>query len=255
MTQVPGDLETSQGIRRVIRVPLTGDSYESVIVARWLKTMGEPVEAGEPAVELKTDKFTFVVNAPTKGVIEKIIAPSGKRAIAGEIIGIVGNKTENINSIKNKRIQSVKINYEKYFGKNQNKANMETKQKNSSIFVWAFCALIVFVLSLNVYEFIKYFEENEFHISSRCEAREICRQYAEERQRCASAGSYDRCMSIRLGDGRFWSARSLCANNGDVLGGEPPSRLACLMVSTQDQIGSVRDQLFQLFPRNQAPSR
>ena len=56
-----------------IVVPTLGESVTEATVAQWLKKEGETVKADEPIVELETDKVTLEVNAPSDGVISKII--------------------------------------------------------------------------------------------------------------------------------------------------------------------------------------
>ncbi len=53
-----------------ITVPSVGESISEGIVARWLKADGSPVQAGEPLLELETDKATNVVPAPGSGVLK-----------------------------------------------------------------------------------------------------------------------------------------------------------------------------------------
>ena len=44
---------------------------------RWLKAEGDPVKAGEPLLEITTDKLTNEVAAETDGVLLKIVAQEG----------------------------------------------------------------------------------------------------------------------------------------------------------------------------------
>ena len=61
-----------------IVVPEVGESIVDARVARWLKKAGEPVAAGEPLVELETDKVDVEVAAPKAGVLQTI-AHGGRR--------------------------------------------------------------------------------------------------------------------------------------------------------------------------------
>ena len=47
---------------------------EEGTVERWLKAEGDPVKAGEPLLEITTDKLTNEVAAETDGVLLKIVA-------------------------------------------------------------------------------------------------------------------------------------------------------------------------------------
>ena len=46
-----------------IYVPELGESVTEATVGKWLKSEGEEVTAGEPVVELETDKVNFEVEA------------------------------------------------------------------------------------------------------------------------------------------------------------------------------------------------
>ena len=49
------------------RRPGVGESIVDARVARWLKKEGDAVAAGEPLVELETDKIDLEVSAPQRG--------------------------------------------------------------------------------------------------------------------------------------------------------------------------------------------
>lgn len=73
-----------------IKVPTLGESVSEATVAKWLKKEGESVAADETVVELETDKVTLEVNAPSAGVISRIIAPEGSNVGVGAILGEIG---------------------------------------------------------------------------------------------------------------------------------------------------------------------
>ncbi len=83
-----------------IKVPTLGESVSEATVAKWLKKEGDAVAADESVCELETDKVTLEVNAPSAGVLSRIIAKEGSNvgvgAILGEIgVGAVSNDTKN----------------------------------------------------------------------------------------------------------------------------------------------------------------
>ena len=57
-----------------IKMPQLGLTMEEGTVERWLKAEGDPVKAGEPLLEITTDKLTNEVAAETDGVLLKIVA-------------------------------------------------------------------------------------------------------------------------------------------------------------------------------------
>lgn len=70
-----------------ILVPTLGESVSEATVAQWLKKEGEAVKADEPIVELETDKVTLEVNAPSDGVITKVIVGEGDTVEVGSLLG------------------------------------------------------------------------------------------------------------------------------------------------------------------------
>jgi len=51
-------------------------------IARWLKSEGEPVQAGDVLAEIETDKATMEVEAGDEGVLAKIVIPEGTEHVA-----------------------------------------------------------------------------------------------------------------------------------------------------------------------------
>ncbi len=72
-----------------IVVPEVGESIVEATVARWLKREGEQVVAGEPVVELETEKANVEVPAPRSGVLARIIRREGEDVRVGEVLGVV----------------------------------------------------------------------------------------------------------------------------------------------------------------------
>ena len=52
-------------------VPKLGESISEAIIAKWLKNVGEPIEADEPVVDLETDKVSVALPAPSAGVLSE----------------------------------------------------------------------------------------------------------------------------------------------------------------------------------------
>src|ERR1051325_5353129 len=69
-----------------IRVPALGESVIEATVGRWLKRGDESIQAGEPLVELETDKVNVEVPAEQSGVLQKITATEGANVRVGDVI-------------------------------------------------------------------------------------------------------------------------------------------------------------------------
>ena len=55
-----------------ILVPVLGESITEATVAKWLKNVGDAVEADEAVVELETDKVNLEVPSPISGTVGDI---------------------------------------------------------------------------------------------------------------------------------------------------------------------------------------
>jgi 2-oxoglutarate dehydrogenase E2 component (dihydrolipoamide succinyltransferase) len=72
-----------------IVVPEVGESIVDARVARWLKKEGDTVAAGEPLVELETDKIDVEVTAPKAGVLARIAHADGADVKIGAVLGTI----------------------------------------------------------------------------------------------------------------------------------------------------------------------
>ena len=73
-----------------IIVPTLGESITEATVAKWLKKVGDSVEADEAIVSLETDKVSVDVTSPKAGVITEILASEGSTVQVGGALGLVG---------------------------------------------------------------------------------------------------------------------------------------------------------------------
>ncbi|MCC7124984.1 MAG: 2-oxoglutarate dehydrogenase complex dihydrolipoyllysine-residue succinyltransferase [Acidobacteria bacterium] len=73
-----------------IVVPELGESVVEARVAKWLKKEGDVVAAGEPLVELETEKIDLEVSADRAGVLESIKHQEGADVKVGEVLAVLG---------------------------------------------------------------------------------------------------------------------------------------------------------------------
>jgi pyruvate dehydrogenase E2 component (dihydrolipoamide acetyltransferase) len=77
-------------------MPSLGHTMEKGKVIEWLKQEGEPVAKGEPLLVVETDKVVTEVEAPTDGVVLKIlVAPEEERPI-GAALALIGSAGETL---------------------------------------------------------------------------------------------------------------------------------------------------------------
>lgn len=72
-----------------ITIPELGESIVEATIGHWLKKPGEAVAAGEPVLEIETDKVTLEVVAPVGGVLADLRKQEGDTATVGEVVGAV----------------------------------------------------------------------------------------------------------------------------------------------------------------------
>ncbi len=75
-----------------IRVPTLGESIAEATISRWLKQEGDPVDAGEPLLELETDKVNLEVPSEQAGVLRSIAYQQGDTVRVGDILGTIGDQ-------------------------------------------------------------------------------------------------------------------------------------------------------------------
>ncbi len=61
---------------------------------RWLKREGDAVTAGEPIVELETEKVSYELDSPAGGVVLKIVAREAVEVPVGEPLCYIGEPSE-----------------------------------------------------------------------------------------------------------------------------------------------------------------
>ena len=72
-----------------IKVPVLGESVVEATVAKWIKNVGEKVNADEPIVELETDKVSLEVPSPKAGVLTDIVAQEGDTVEVDAILALL----------------------------------------------------------------------------------------------------------------------------------------------------------------------
>lgn len=70
-------------------LPKLADTLVEGTVTRWLKRPGERVRAGEPLVEVETDKVNSELEAPCDGVLVAILVTEGTTVPVGQAIATI----------------------------------------------------------------------------------------------------------------------------------------------------------------------
>ncbi|MCL5103533.1 MAG: 2-oxo acid dehydrogenase subunit E2 [Armatimonadetes bacterium] len=80
-------------------MPLLGQTMEEGTIIKWFKKEGDAVKAGEPLLEVMTDKVNMEVEAPEGGTLRKILAQPDDIVPVKDPICIIGAADENIDAL------------------------------------------------------------------------------------------------------------------------------------------------------------
>lgn len=72
-----------------LKIPSPGESINEVVIAEWLKQVGQSVRADEPVVEIDTDKVSMSIAAPVTGTVSKIIPSEGDTVAVGDVVALI----------------------------------------------------------------------------------------------------------------------------------------------------------------------
>ena len=91
-----------------ILVPTLGESITEATVSKWLKKIGETVEADEAIVELETDKVNLEVPSPISGTLSEISFKDGDTVEVGAILGSISEEEAEIEKLTetNKQLEN-----------------------------------------------------------------------------------------------------------------------------------------------------
>ncbi len=114
-----------------ILVPALGESITEATVSKWLKKVGDPVEADEAIVELETDKVNLEVPSPLSGILSEINSKDGDTVEVGAVLGYVSEGKSNVekktSSKQEKEVETVPEDLIKE--ENTNVINLEIEKK------------------------------------------------------------------------------------------------------------------------------
>jgi len=80
-------------------MPLLGQTMEEGTIIKWFKKEGDTVTAGEPLLEVMTDKVNMEVEVPESGVLRKILVEADDVVPVKDPICIIGTATESIDDL------------------------------------------------------------------------------------------------------------------------------------------------------------
>ena len=78
----------------ILRLPDLGASTGEAEVVVWLKTVGDTVTAGEPVLEVQSDKANIEVVASASGILARVLADVGQILKSGDALALVAAPDE-----------------------------------------------------------------------------------------------------------------------------------------------------------------
>jgi pyruvate dehydrogenase E2 component (dihydrolipoamide acetyltransferase) len=74
-----------------IQMPQLGETVTEGTITRWLKSVGDHVDADEPLFEVSTDKVDSEVPAPASGTLSEILVQEGETAEVGTLLAVISD--------------------------------------------------------------------------------------------------------------------------------------------------------------------
>src|SRR3954466_8659581 len=71
-------------------MPQMGVSVSEGTIVRWVKGVGERIEADETLLEISTDKVDTEIPSPGTGVVQEILVQEGETVAVGTRIAVIG---------------------------------------------------------------------------------------------------------------------------------------------------------------------
>jgi 2-oxoglutarate dehydrogenase E2 component (dihydrolipoamide succinyltransferase) len=82
---------TGSGGGTEVTLPALGESVTEGTITRWLKSVGDTVEADEPLLEVSTDKVDTEIPAPAAGTLLEIRVTQDETAPVGAVLAVIGS--------------------------------------------------------------------------------------------------------------------------------------------------------------------
>jgi pyruvate dehydrogenase E2 component (dihydrolipoamide acetyltransferase) len=77
-----------------VTIPNLGYTMTVAKILKWLKSVGDPVKAGEILLEIETDKVNYGIESPASGVVKLILARPGDEVPVGGLVAVLGMADE-----------------------------------------------------------------------------------------------------------------------------------------------------------------
>jgi pyruvate/2-oxoglutarate dehydrogenase complex dihydrolipoamide acyltransferase (E2) component len=72
-----------------LRLPARSGDQEYATVQTWLKKVGDHVEAGEPVLEVDSDKVIEEITSPVAGTLTEVLAEEGDEVKVDALLAVI----------------------------------------------------------------------------------------------------------------------------------------------------------------------
>ena len=79
-----------------VTIPNLGYTMTVAKILKWVKSVGDPIQADEILLEIETDKVAYGIESPESGILKSILAKEGDEVPVGGIVAIIGTANEEI---------------------------------------------------------------------------------------------------------------------------------------------------------------
>ncbi|MFC9556719.1 2-oxo acid dehydrogenase subunit E2 [Rhodococcus sp. NPDC056960] len=83
-------MTTNQIAATTVVLPSLGENVTEATITRWLKARGDRVEAGEPLLEVATDKVDTEIPSPSDGIVVELLAAEDEVVDVGGALALIG---------------------------------------------------------------------------------------------------------------------------------------------------------------------
>lgn len=91
-----------------INMPKLGLTMVEGKIVEWKKKEGEPLEKAEIVVVIETEKVTYELEAPTSGILGRIVVPEGETVPIGAVLAYIVQKGETLAELPTQAKEPVK---------------------------------------------------------------------------------------------------------------------------------------------------
>lgn len=83
-----------------VRMPRLDEDMTEGTVVRWLKREGEPVQKGDPLVEIETQKVTYEIEAPVSGLLRIVLVSERELVPITTVLGVIAGREDDIHAYR-----------------------------------------------------------------------------------------------------------------------------------------------------------